>query len=249
MKVPNASARTELQSGSRTKTLPPASAEAVAGLLAGETLEQVATLVTTRTTYRLRNATGELVLEIADDQVESGPGESTLKSWREVEVALGPAGMKKDLIRADKLLLAAGATPHAAIASLEDNTAAQRRRRRRGQDCGQEVNEAKRKANKRLRKADDNVEHLHRARKAFKRARYAAELVEPANAEMKQIAQDAKELQTLLGEHQDSVVAAEFLARMSPADNVATGESVFTYGIMMANELHRATAIRASLRS
>ena len=111
------------------------------------------------------------------------------------------------------------------------------------------MNEAKRKANKRLRKADDNVEHLHRARKAFKRARYAAELVEPANAEMKQIAQDAKELQTLLGEHQDSVVAAEFLARMSSADNVAAGESVFTYGILMANELHRAAAIRASLRS
>ena len=64
---------------------------------------------------------------------------------------------------------------------------------------------------------------------AVKRARYAAELVEPANAEMKQIAQDAKEMQTLLGEHQDSVVAAEFLARMSSADNVAAGESVFTY--------------------
>ena len=111
LKVPNGTARTELQSGSRTKTLPPALAEAVAGLLAGEILEQVATLVTTRTVYRLRNANGELVLEIADDQVESGPGESTLQSWREVEVELGPAGKKKDLKRAGKVLLAAGATP------------------------------------------------------------------------------------------------------------------------------------------
>ena len=66
-------ALTQLRSGSRTKTLPPALAEAVAGLLAGEILEQVATLVMTRTTYRLRNANGELVLEIVDDQVESGP--------------------------------------------------------------------------------------------------------------------------------------------------------------------------------
>ena len=64
----------------------------------------------TRTTYRLRNANGELVLEIVDDQVESGPGESTLKSWREVEVALGPAGKKQDLKRAASLL-AAGAHP------------------------------------------------------------------------------------------------------------------------------------------
>ena len=74
-------------------------------------------------------------------------------------------------------------------------------------------------------------------------------LLEPANAEMKQIAHDAKAMQTLLGEHQDSVVAAEFLARMSSADNVATGESVFTYGVLIANEPHRAAAIRASLRS
>ncbi len=66
---------------------------------------------------------------------------------------------------------------------------------------------------------------------------------------MKHIARDAKELQTLLGEHQDSIVAAEFLARMSSADNVATRESVFTYGVLMANELHRAAAIRQSLRS
>jgi CHAD domain-containing protein len=112
------------------------------------------------------------------------------------------------------------------------------------------ANEAKRKADKGLRKADDDVERLHRARKAFKRARYAAELVEPTNnAEMKHIAQDAKQLQTLLGEHQDSIVAAEFLARMSSAENVATRESVFTYGVLMANELDRAAAIRQSLRS
>ena len=378
-------------------------AEAVAGLLAGETLEQVATLVTTRTAYRLRNANGELVLEIADDQVESGlRGESTLQSWREVEVELGPAGKKKDLKRAGKLLLAAGATPSTTRTKLDralgptlpdgqavaikpgtvgelvgaylgaqcdvlasndvglrtgapavhqTRVAARRLRStlrvfgdvvdadpaeelnnelawyaellgqvRDREVLGSEltnriadlppeqvrgpveaeitktlaterddatqrlneamrtpryqhlmqllrgwktapplsdaaeaedktaakyVNEAKRKADKRLRKADDDVEQLHRARKAFKRARYAAELVEPANAEMKQIAQDAKELQTLLGEHQDSIVAAEFLARMSSADNVATGESVFTYGVLMANELHRAAAIRA----
>ena len=72
------------------------------GLLAGESLDPVARIVTTRTAYRLLNADGELVLEIADDQVQSGPpdGESMLHSWREVEVELGPAGKKKDLKRA-----------------------------------------------------------------------------------------------------------------------------------------------------
>src|SRR6186997_2027317 len=69
LKVPSGTARTELKSGARTKTLPTALAEAVAGLRAGESLDAVATIVTTRTAYQLLNADGELVMEIADDQV------------------------------------------------------------------------------------------------------------------------------------------------------------------------------------
>jgi len=71
--VPNGTARTELQSGSRAKTLPSALANGVEGLLAGESLDSVAAIMTTRTAYRVLNADGELVFEIADDQVESGP--------------------------------------------------------------------------------------------------------------------------------------------------------------------------------
>ena len=113
LKAPNGTVRTELKSSSRAKTLPPALAKGVTGLLAGERLDPVAVVMTTRTAYRVLNSDGELVLEIADDQVESGPpdGESTLHSWREVEVELGPAGKRKGLKRARKLLRAAGATP------------------------------------------------------------------------------------------------------------------------------------------
>jgi CHAD domain-containing protein len=50
------------------------------------------------------------------------------------------------------------------------------------------VEKAKQKADKRLRKADDDIERLHRARRATKRTRYAAELVEPADSEMKAVA-------------------------------------------------------------
>jgi inorganic triphosphatase YgiF len=114
LKIPSGTARTELQSGSRTKTLPPVLAKSVAGLRAGERLDPVARMKTTRTAYRVLNADDDLVLEIADDQVESGPpdAESTY-AWREVEVELGPAGKKKDLKQARKLLQAAGATPSA----------------------------------------------------------------------------------------------------------------------------------------
>ena len=110
------------------------------------------------------------------------------------------------------------------------------------------VEKAKRRADKRLRKADDDSDELHRARKAFKRARYAAELVEPIDSQMKSIARDAEEMQTLLGEHQDATVGAEFLAKMSSDGEIEAG-SAFTYGILMANELNRAAEIRASVTS
>ena len=121
LKVPSGTARTELQSGSRAKTLPPALAKGVEGLLAGESLDSVVAIMTTRTAYRVLNTDGELIFEIADDQVESGPpdGESVLHSWREVEVELGPAGKKKDLKRARKLLEDAGASPSTSRTKLD----------------------------------------------------------------------------------------------------------------------------------
>ena len=83
LKVPNGTARTELQSRSRAKKLPAALADSVSGLRAGERLDQVATMVTTRTAYRVLDARNELVLEIADDQVDSG--RSRVRSGREAE--------------------------------------------------------------------------------------------------------------------------------------------------------------------
>jgi len=408
LKVPSGTARTELGSSWPTKTLPLPLAKGVQGLLVGESLDAVASIVTTRTAFRLLNVDDELVLEIADDQVEAGPsnGASTRHAWREVEADLGPAGKKKDLKRACKLLRAAGATPSTSRTKLDralgraaplpdgqgskveagtvgelvaayvaaqcdvlasndvgirtgtpavhktrvagrrlrstlrmfgdvftaapaaelnnelswyadllgqvrdrdilssrltkqiaelppeqvrgqveaqitKTLAAQRRaaldrleeamrtpryqhlvRLLRGwkttpplTDAAGErdkaavkyVEKAKRKADKRLRKADDDIDRLHRARKATKRARYAAELAEPADSDMKAIARKAEKLQTLLGEHQDAVVAAKFLATISDADDEAPGGG-YTYGILMANEWQRAAEIRASLR-
>jgi CHAD domain-containing protein len=108
------------------------------------------------------------------------------------------------------------------------------------------VEKAKQKADKQLRKAGDEIEKLHRARKSMKRARYAAELVEPVDSQMKSIEREAEELQTVLGEHQDATVSANFLATISAnRDGQIDG---FTYGILIANELNRAAQIRASVR-
>src|SRR6187200_909782 len=62
LKVPSGTARAELQSEWPTKTLPLPLAEGVEGLLAGESLDAVARIMTTRTAYQLLNADNELVL-------------------------------------------------------------------------------------------------------------------------------------------------------------------------------------------
>ena len=64
---------------------------------------------------------------------------------------------------------------------------------------------------------------------------------------MKSVANKAENLQTLLGEHQDAVVSAEFLANLSASRNGESGDG-FTYGILIADELHRAAAIRQALK-
>jgi CHAD domain-containing protein len=406
MKVPNGTSRTELQSGSRSRTVPPALVNAMSGLLAGESVAPVATLVTTRTTYSIFDAYDQLVVEIADDGVRSGPadGELPVRSWRQVEVELGPSGSKKTLKKCGKLLRSAGANPSesrnkldqalggppvspdqpgygagsatlgelvadyvaeqcdvlasndvglragenvvhktrvaarrlrstlrvfddlfepaaaedlnrelvwyaellgqvrdrdvlsshlaARVAALprghvrgpvdkelrmtlEQDRAAAYQRLRDGMDTeryarlvrllrswrtappftgaasskraevGTYVRRAKRKADKRLRKAGDDVEQLHRSRKAMKRLRYAAELGEPADGALSDIAKQAKNLQTVLGDHQDAIVAAEFLA----TTGVSNGSSAFTYGVLMANELAEAARIRAAVSS
>jgi CHAD domain-containing protein len=119
----------------------------------------------------------------------------------------------------------------------------------KGKTAAKYVKSASRTADKRLRKADGDIEQLHRVRRAMKRVRYAAELAKSAASKMKGTERDAKKLQIQLGEHQDAVVAANFIARLSGTAENGNEASGFTYGILMANELHRAAAIRASLGS
>ena len=107
------------------------------------------------------------------------------------------------------------------------------------------VNQAKRQADKRLRKAGDNVEKLHRARKSMKRLRYAAELAEPVDSTLADIVQNAEHLQTVLGNHQDAIVAVGFLTTAA-ATTTSTG-SAFTYGVLVARELAAAAGIREEL--
>ena len=105
---------------------------------------------------------------------------------------------------------------------------------------------AKRKVRKRLRAAADmpvvaeRSEAMHQARKAAKRARYTAELAEPAlGRKAAKTVTKLKKLQDVLGARQDSVVAAEFLRHQGALAGTTAGENGFTFGLLFEQERAR----------
>ena len=115
---------------------------------------------------------------------------------------------------------------------------------------------AGRKADKRLRRAVAAVREgadearagrmLHSARKATKRARYAVELTTPVRKpkKAKKTVKRYKALQDVLGEHQDSVVAAEVLRDFAARAGTMPGHNGFTYGLLYCREQHAARQAR-----
>ncbi|MER6289764.1 CYTH and CHAD domain-containing protein [Streptomyces sviceus] len=88
---------------------------------------------------------------------------------------------------------------------------------------------------------------IHEARKKTKRTRYAAEAARPALGDpARTVVKSMKALQTLLGEHQDSVMARQTLRELSAVAHAA-GESAFTYGLLYGREEQRAAAVEAEL--
>ncbi|MGW6457732.1 CYTH and CHAD domain-containing protein [Streptomyces sp. NPDC055078] len=84
---------------------------------------------------------------------------------------------------------------------------------------------------------------MHDARKAAKRARYAGEAATPALGKpAKRFAKRMKAVQTVLGDHQDSVVARDALRQIAIQAHAA-GESAFTWGLLYGQE-QRAAADR-----
>ncbi|MCX4908707.1 CYTH and CHAD domain-containing protein [Streptomyces sp. NBC_00878] len=88
---------------------------------------------------------------------------------------------------------------------------------------------------------------IHEARKKAKRTRYAAETATPALGKpAKSLTSDMKSLQSLLGEHQDSVMAREALRDVATQAHAA-GESTFTYGVLYGREERSAASVEAEL--
>ncbi|MFF5531665.1 CHAD domain-containing protein [Streptomyces cinerochromogenes] len=88
---------------------------------------------------------------------------------------------------------------------------------------------------------------LHEARKKAKRTRYAAEAVtEALGTPARSLTRSMKSLTTLLGDHQDSVMARRTLRELAAVADAA-GESTFTYGLLYGREEARAAATEAEL--
>ena len=83
---------------------------------------------------------------------------------------------------------------------------------------------------------------MHEARKAAKRVRYAAEAARPVLGKpAKKFAQRMKSVQSVLGDHQDSVVARDALRTLAVQAHGA-GESAFTWGLLYGREEAAAAA-------
>ena len=94
--------------------------------------------------------------------------------------------------------------------------------------------------------ADEGGEHdadeaLHRIRKRAKRLRYTA-----AATGADKVSEQAKAIQSLLGDHQDSVVSREHLIQQTEAAHAA-GEDTFTYGLLFQREADMAESCRQQL--
>jgi CHAD domain-containing protein len=73
---------------------------------------------------------------------------------------------------------------------------------------------------------------LHQARKAARRARYASEAMVPVmGAKAGRFASQMKKVQSVLGEHQDTVIARQAERELGISAYLA-GENAFSYGLL-----------------
>lgn len=107
--------------------------------------------------------------------------------------------------------------------------------------AGKKVRKAA-KAARRASGAADRDHAIHRIRKRAKRLRYTADAVGA-----KAVAKRAKKLQSLLGDHQDSVVSRRHLSEQAAAAHAA-GEDTFTYGLLFQREDDLAVERRQQLK-
>ena len=99
------------------------------------------------------------------------------------------------------------------------------------------------------RAGEPSDELFHRARKASKRHRYAVEAAAPLwGSKADKIISQRKDLQDVLGNHQDSIVSAAFLRELGGRIGIRSGQNGFSYGVLYARELHAGDSLLDDLK-
>jgi len=176
------------------------------------------------------------------------------------ELVVGPVGTQIDKqLRGDRLAAHEALTRHmrskryvgllAELKAWHDEPAFTEAASAKAGAVNDYLRRATRTTAKRLKRAtrSGDDQQLHRARRAGKRARYAAELAAPVLGKpARRIVKRATKLQDVLGEHNDSIGASDVLLRLA-TNGAGAGRNGFTYGLLYANEqgIRRATAKRA----
>ncbi len=198
----------------------------------------------------------EVMLERFDEMVQRVPE----------ELVLGP--VKAQLTR--RFAPEQAATRSAAIAALDsdrylrlhdalDALLADPPLRAAAGRCGRQrltrsANKAADRMHRRFQRADrvsgdERDRALHEARKAAKRARYAAETLEPVLGKAaRRPRRRIKKLQSLLGDHHDTVVARPVLRELAVAAH-RDGGNGFTFGLMHGAETARAAELDRRVRA
>jgi CHAD domain-containing protein len=89
---------------------------------------------------------------------------------------------------------------------------------------------------------------LHEARKSARRARYAAEAARPATGKpARRFSRQMKKVQSVLGDHQDSVIARQAARDLGIGAHLA-GENAFSYGLLYELQSHQAGQLQTDAR-
>jgi CHAD domain/CYTH domain len=275
LKVPHDRFPEEIRVDAADEGLPDELTRLLLGASQGRPLKPIARLSTERSVTRVLDAEGTTLAEIADDTVhDTASGtDAVISRWRGSRGGVGPraaplsAGHRAATSHRRRPAVAEylQARPRAREPRVPAGAPAPDVRRRHpglpartaaghpGRRSCPAPNSGPNKVNiggcaGGNRTAD--VDQLHGARKAAKRARYAAEAAQ-AVLGSKGASRQAKryqQMQDLLGEHQDSLVSAEFLRRIRAKVAATPGENGFTFGMLYEQEVQNAITARADAR-
>jgi CHAD domain-containing protein len=116
------------------------------------------------------------------------------------------------------------------------------------------VGRAYRRARRRMRRArhappgQSRETALHEARKAARRARYAGEAAAPVfGKNARRFSKRMKQVQSVLGDHQDAVIARQAARELGIAAHLA-GENAFSYGLLFERETHEGERLQVQAR-